>query len=103
MELFEHGLFYLKQKDVSPVEIKRGMATLTEDKEEAGQVAAVIFDKDNNNVSHLLLSPQSQISDYRVVAVKLIKQVVAETVILCIASEAIENLPYWQENKDDII
>ncbi len=97
--LFESGLIYPEQKDRSPVEIRRGMTILTQDGQEAGQVAAVILEDDSQNVTHILLAYLRLPPDYRLAPIKFIKHVSEETVLLHINSEAVERLPHRQEEQ----
>lgn len=102
MALFEHGPVYLEQKDSPPLEIRRGMAILTKDRQQAGWVAAVMLDGDSQIVTHILLAHLHLIPDYRLVPICLIEQVSQETVLLHIDSEAVERLPIRRRNKDEI-
>jgi sporulation protein YlmC with PRC-barrel domain len=96
MVLFEHGLIYLGPKDSSPVKVRRGMAILSRDGQVAGQVAAVVIDNYNQNVTHLLLSRPGQIPEYRLIPVNLVEWVKDEMVLLNIHWQAIESLPLRQ-------
>ena len=102
MTLFERGLVYPEQKDSSPVEVRRGMAILTQDGREAGRVAAVVLEDDGQNVTHILLTHLHLTPDYRLVSINLIKKVSEETVLLHIDNEALECLPHRQGNKYEI-
>jgi hypothetical protein len=93
MVLFESGLIYLRQKDNSPIEVRRGMTILTKDDQVAGKVAAVVVDDHSQNVTHLLFSQLGQIPQYRLVPVNLFEQVKEETVFVSIRQHVIESLP----------
>lgn len=99
MVLFESGSVYLEQDDTSPVEIKRGMTILTQDGQKAGRVAAVVLSNDCQTITHLLLTSWSQMSDYRLAPVDLIKQVSEETILLHIDRKNMEHLPHRQEGQ----
>ena len=96
MALFESALIYLSQKDSSPIEVRRGMTILTHDGQAVGQVAAMVIDNRNQNVTHLLFSQPGQRPEYRLVPVNLIDQVKEETVFLSIRRQTIECLPLRQ-------
>jgi len=94
--LFERGLVCLGQEHRLPVEVTRGMAILTSERQEAGKVAAVIVDKDSQKVTHVLLTRPRLTPDYRLVPVKLIEEVDENTVLLDICSQGIETLSVRQ-------
>ena len=95
--LFERGLISLAQKQYQlPVEVSRGMTILTSERWEAGKVAAVVVDNDSQKVTHVLLTRPRLSPDYRLIPVKLIKQVDENTVLLDICGQAIETLSVRQ-------
>ena len=93
-QLFESGPVCWEQTDDLPIEINRGMTILTSEGQEAGKVAAVVFDYHNPQVTHLLLICPGLIPDYRLVPVDLIKQVSKEMVWLHIDNDMVDSLPH---------
>ena len=79
------------------------MVILTEDGQNIGRVAAVVLDGDSQNVTHLLFSPQSQLSDYRLAPANLIKQVEGETLSLHLGSEIVDHLTHRQGERTLLI
>ena len=97
-ELIVSGSICLEQASDLPVEVRRGMAILTSEGREAGRVAAVIIDKHDQQVTHILLSRLSQIPEYRLVPIELIKQVHEEKVLLRIFHQVVNSLPRWHKS-----
>jgi hypothetical protein len=94
-ELIVSGLIYLDQESDVAVEVKRGLVILTGEGQEAGRVAAVILDRHNHQVTHILLSSLKQIEGYRLVPITMIEQVYEETVLLRILHQDVNSLPIW--------
>ena len=101
--LFERGLVYPKQDNRLLVEIKQGMAVLTKDGRDVGRVKAVVLDGDDRNITHLLLSPWSQMSGHRLMPVNFREQVDKETLSLHIGSETIDRLPNRQGERSPLV
>ena len=98
-ELFISGAIYLEHENDIAVEVRRGMAILTSEGQEAGRVAAVIMEKDAQQVTRILLSRLSQMPEYRLVPIALIEQVHEEKVLLCIANQVVNTLPTWKGSR----
>jgi len=101
--LFERGLVYPKQDNSLLVEIKRGMAILTKDGRDVGRVKAVVLDGDDRNVTHLLLSSESQMSGHRPALVNFSEQANKETLSLHIGSETIDRSPNRQGERASLV
>jgi hypothetical protein len=71
------------------------MVILTSEGQEAGRVAAVVLGRHDQQVTHILLSRLSQISDYCLVPISLIDSVHEERVLLRIFSQVVIGLPTW--------
>jgi hypothetical protein len=71
------------------------MAILTREGQEAGTVAAVVVDKNDHNVTHILLSRLSHMPEYRLVPLDLVAQVSDETVRLHIFNPVVSSLATW--------
>ncbi len=97
-ELIVSGSIYPDHAKDVPVEVRRGMAILTSDGQEAGRVAAVIIDKKDRQVTHILLSRQSQMPEYRLVPIDLIEHVHEEKVLLRISKQVVSSLPTWHDS-----
>lgn len=103
MTLMESGSLTahnLSDADVSAgvrgqTEVHRGMTVQTGEGRTAGRVAAVVLDRAQQKVTHLLLVREHQLLEYRLVPVELIKQVGEEAVLLCIFHPIVERLPIW--------
>ena len=78
------------------VEVKRDMIILTGEGRAAGRVAAVVIDRHDRQVTHILLSQRSQPPQYRLVPIALVMQVQGGQVLLDIFSQAVDSLPIWQ-------
>ena len=94
-ELIVSGSIYPDHESDIAVEVRRGMTILTSEGREAGKVAAVIIDKHDREVTHILLSRLSQIPEYRLVPLDLIEQVREERVQLRIFNQVVNSLPTW--------
>ena len=81
-ELTVSGSVYLGDASDAAVEVRRGMSILTREGHEAGRVAAIIVDKSDQHVMHILLSRLQQRTEYRLVPISIIEQVYEETVVL---------------------
>ena len=96
-ELTVSGAICPTQESTVFVEVRRGMTILTSEGDEAGKVAAVIVDKHEKRVTHILLSRPSNRPEYRLVPLVLIVQVHEEQVRLCIFSQVVNTLPIWHK------
>jgi sporulation protein YlmC with PRC-barrel domain len=94
-ELLVSGSICLDHESDTAVEVKRGMAILTSEGREAGRVAAVIINRHDQQVTHILLSGLSQIPEYRLVSIALIEQVYEGKVLLRIFNQVVTSLPTW--------
>ena len=63
-----------------------------------GRVAAVIIDKHDQKVTHILLIRLSQMPEYRLVPISIIEQVHEEKVLLRIFNPVVNSLPTWHES-----
>lgn len=90
------GRLHLARPDNSVMELRRGMAVKTREGREAGLIAAVILDETSQTISHVLLCHLPVTSDYRLIPVNLITQVVDEAIYLNIARDAIDTLAVHQ-------
>lgn len=95
VELLVSGNFVPDHASQFPVEVRRGMAIMTREGHEAGTVAAIVVDKQGRHVTHILLSRQSQLPEYRLVPLKLVAQVSDETVQLDIFNPVVSTLATW--------
>ncbi len=77
------------------VEVKRDMIILTGEGRAAGRVAAVVIDRHDRQVTHILLSQRSQPPQYRLVPIALVVQVQGGQVQLDIFNQAVDSLPVW--------
>lgn len=91
----ESGSIYIDQAHEMMVEVRRGMTILTTEGQEAGKVAAVIINRHDREVTHILLSRVSQIPEYRLVPIDFIEQVREENVLLLIFKQVVNSLPVW--------
>jgi hypothetical protein len=89
------SLVYLEQID-SPVEVRRGMMIIGQDKQVAGVVAAVVLGCRSQRGTHILLGHLPPTSNYYLIPLKLIDRIDGETVWLRASSEEIEKLPQHQ-------
>jgi uncharacterized protein YrrD len=97
--LFERGQVRLEQENqTESAEVSRGMVILTRDGWEAGKVAAVVFDSQSRQVSHVLLGRPRLAPDYRLVPVELIKEVNGKTIYLLIDGDAVGSLALHQKS-----
>ena len=94
-ELIVSGVLYLQQAGDSEVDVRRGMVILTSEGREAGRVAAVIIARQDQHVTHILLTRLGQLPEYRLVPIALVEQVSEETVRLGIFSQVVNTLPLW--------
>jgi sporulation protein YlmC with PRC-barrel domain len=94
-ELTVSGVLHLHQAGESEVDVRRGMVILTSEGQEAGRVAAVIVDRQDQHVTHILLTRLGQLPEYRLVPIALVKQVREATVQLAIFSQVVNTLPLW--------
>jgi sporulation protein YlmC with PRC-barrel domain len=94
-ELIVSGSIYPDQQRGFAVEVRRGMEVLTSEGREAGRVAAVIIDKQDQQVTHILLSRLIQMPEYRLVPITLIEQVHEDKVLLSIFNQVVNSLPTW--------
>jgi hypothetical protein len=76
-------------------EVKRDMIILTSEGREAGRVAAVIVNRQDRQVTQILLSHGAEPPEYRLVPLALIEQVQEEKVLLRIFSQAVDGLVKW--------
>lgn len=90
------GLVHLENEDSVPVTITRGMAILSRDGQEVGQVAALFIDSESQVVTHLLMTRLRPSPEYRLVPLSLIEGVNEEAVSLDISHQAIKCLPLRQ-------
>ena len=79
------------------------MAILTKDGQDVGRVVAVVLDDDNQTVTHLLLAPWSQMSDYHLTPVNFIKQGGEDMLSLYIGSETVDHLFHQQRERTPLI
>ena len=96
-ELIVSGLIYPDHGSDIAVEVRRGMVILTSEGREAGRVAAVITNRHDQQVTHILLSRPSQHIEYRMVPIELVEQVSEETVSLHILAALVNTLPPWHK------
>jgi hypothetical protein len=89
------GSIYPDQENNIAVEVRRGMIILTNEGREAGRVAAVIIEGQDQQVTHILLSRLSQSPEYRLVPISIVEQVYEEKVRLHIFNQAVNSLPTW--------
>lgn len=94
-QLLVSGLICPDHESDMTVEVKRGMIILTSEGQEAGRVAAVIINSHDRQVTHILLSRQSQPPEYRLVPIAFVEQVQEEKLLLCIFNQAADSLPTW--------
>lgn len=94
-ELIVSGSIHPEHASDIVVEVRRGMMILTSEGHEAGRVAAVIVDKLDQRVTHILLSRLNQRPEYRLVPISLIEQVHEEQVLLSIFNQVVNTLPAW--------
>src|SRR4051794_11495442 len=90
-EMIVSGSIYPDQESDIAVEVRRGMVILAMDGEEAGRVAAIIVDKHDQAVTHIVLSRLSQNPEYRLVPISIIEQVVEEKVQLRIFNQVVNS------------
>lgn len=95
IELIVSGAIFPEQAGDTAVDVKRGMLILTNEGQEAGWVAAVIVDRQDQHVTHILLSRLGELLEYRIVPIALVAQVHEEEVRLCIFSQVVNTLPIW--------
>ena len=96
VELIVSGAIFPEQAGDNAVDVKRGMLILTKEGQEAGRVAAVIVDRQDQHVTHILLSRLGELLEYRIVPIALVAQVDEEEVRLCIFNQVVDTLPIWQ-------
>jgi sporulation protein YlmC with PRC-barrel domain len=96
--LIVSGPIYPDHASDIAVEVRRGMMIVTSEGHEAGRVAAVIVDKSNQRVTHVLLSRLNHRPDYRLVPISLIEQVFEEQVLLRIFNQVVNTLPAWHSS-----
>ena len=101
--LFEHRLDYPTQGNSLLIEIKRGMAILTKDGRDVGQVKAVILDDSDRNVTHLLLSPGSQMLGHRPAPVNFSDQVDKEMPSSHIGSGTVDCSPNQHGERSSLV
>ncbi len=77
------------------VEVKRDMTILTSEGRAAGRVAAVVIDKRDRQVTHILLSRRREPPQYHLVPIALVAQVQEGQVVLLIFNQAVDSLPVW--------
>jgi sporulation protein YlmC with PRC-barrel domain len=94
-ELLVSGWIYLDHESDIAVEVSRNMVILTSEGREAGRVAAVIINRRDQQVTHILLSRLSQMPEYRQVPISLIEQVHEGKVVLRIFNQVVNSLPTW--------
>ncbi len=94
-ELLVRGTLLPDQAGQASVEVYRGMTIFTCEGQEAGTVAAVVVDKNDHNVTHILLSRVTLKSEYRLVPLDLVAQVSSETVRLHIFNPVVSTLATW--------
>lgn len=97
-ELIVSGSVYPDHANDIAVEVRRGMTILTSEGHEAGRVAAIIVDKQDQRVTHILLGRLSQRTEYRIVPISLIEQVYEEQVLLSIFNPVVNTLPTWHSS-----
>jgi hypothetical protein len=95
--LLVSGVIHLAHAPSRTVEVKRDMIILTSEGFAAGRVAAVLLNRQDRQVTHILLSRRSQPPQYRLVPSTLILQVREGHVLLRIFSETIDSLPIWRK------
>jgi hypothetical protein len=77
-------------------ELHRGMLVLTQEKLDAGIVAALLLNCHSQQITHLLLSHVPPTAVYRLAPVSLIDRVDGQRIWLRAPMEAIEKLPRHQ-------
>jgi sporulation protein YlmC with PRC-barrel domain len=95
-ELQESGMFMLNEASKIRVEVRRGMLILTRDGRKAGTVTAVVLDKKQRKITHILLGRLIQQLEYRVVPLELVAQVSEEVILLHIFNPAVNSLANWR-------
>jgi hypothetical protein len=95
-ELLVSGVIQLAHTRNRTVEVKRDMIILTSEGLAAGRVAAVLINRQDRQVTHLLLSRRSQPPQYRLVPGDLVQQVQEGRVLLRISAEGIDSLAIWR-------
>jgi hypothetical protein len=95
--LLVSGVLHLAHAPTRTVEVKRDMIILTSEGLAAGRVAAVLINRQDREVTHILLSRRSQPPQYRLVPSALILQVREGHVLLRIFTETIDSLPIWRK------
>jgi sporulation protein YlmC with PRC-barrel domain len=94
-ELVVSGAIHPVQTGDRVMDVRRGMLILTSEGREAGRVAAVIIDRHDQLVTHILLSRLDQMPEYRLVPIALVEQVIEEQVRLGIHNQIVNTLPLW--------
>lgn len=77
------------------IEVRRGMAIMSEEGSEVGKVAAVVLDSDQDQATHILLARLPKASGYWLICVDLIVNVSEECVQLNASKSGVESLPRW--------
>lgn len=75
------------------VELRRGMVVLDATGKPLGPVAGVLVDSQSGRVSHLVLSRDIVVGDYRVVQANQITLLDVESVRLCLSAADAADLP----------
>jgi hypothetical protein len=83
---------------VSQVQVHRGMTVQTVEGNTVGHVAAVVLDRDQQKVTHLVLLSECQRLEYRLIPVELIKLVSDEKVLLRIVEPTVDTLAAWHRS-----
>lgn len=96
-ELLVSGVIQLAHARDRTVEVKRDMVVLTSEGLAAGRVAAVLINRHDRQVTHILLSRRSQPPQYRLVPSALVMQVQEGRVLLRIFTESVDELALWRQ------
>jgi sporulation protein YlmC with PRC-barrel domain len=95
-KLMIHGFVCPESSCALSIEVRRGMAILSKDSKDMGQVAAVILDRNSQKATHILLCHLPEKRGYWIIPVDLISEVHDGIVRLAISEEGEDTLPLWR-------
>ena len=95
-KLMVHGFVCPESSCTLSIEVSRGMAILSKEGMDMGQVAAVILDSNSQKATHILLCHLPEKRGYWMIPVDLISEVHDGTVRLAIRENVIDTLPLWR-------
>ncbi len=84
----------ISSKMIGPTKIHRGMTVQTREGETAGHVAAVVLDRNRQEMTHVLLLEQ-ELPEYRLIPVEHITKVDDEKVLLNILRPVVDSFLVW--------